>query len=158
MSATVDKSSALRYYRTKSSKPNVKIKKVISPMARPKAKELTERELEVMHAFWRKGETTAAEVRDELEREGRELAYTTVATLVRILCEKNFLEQTNQDRPFRYRPRRTFDEVSGSIVGDIIDRVFGGKREQMLVRMLEERKLTAKERAMLQEILREKKS
>ena len=127
-------------------------------MARPKAKELTERELEVMHAFWRKGETTAAEVRDELEREGRELAYTTVATLVRILCEKNFLEQTNQERPFRYRPLRTFDEVSGSIVGDIIDRVFGGKREQMLVRLLEERRLTAKERAVLHEILREKKS
>jgi BlaI family transcriptional regulator, penicillinase repressor len=127
-------------------------------MPRPKAKELTQRELEVMHAFWRKGETTATEVRDELAREGRDLAYTTVATLVRILCEKGFLEQTNDERPFQYRPLRTFDEVSGSIVGDIIERVFGGKREQMLVRLLEERKLTAKERTVLQDILREKKS
>ena len=54
-------------------------------MSRPRAKELTERELEVMHAFWRKGETTAVDVRDELAREVRDLAYTTVATLVRIL-------------------------------------------------------------------------
>ena len=127
-------------------------------MSRPKAKELTQRELEVMHTFWRKGETTATEVREELAREGRDLAYTTVATLVRILSEKGFLEQTTQERPFQYRPLRTFNEVSGSIVGDIIERVFGGKREQLLVRLLEERKLTAKERAMLQEILREKKS
>lgn len=126
-------------------------------MARPKAKELTQRELEVMHAFWRKGETTATDIRDDLAGEGRDLAYTTVATLVRILCEKGFLEQTTSERPFRYRSARTFDEVSGSIVGDLVDRVFGGKRELLLIRLLEERKLTAKERALLEEILREKK-
>ena len=33
-------------------------------MARPAARELTERELEVMHAFWKRGESTVAEVRD----------------------------------------------------------------------------------------------
>ena len=35
-------------------------------MARPPAKELTERELEVMHVFWKRGESTVAEVRDAL--------------------------------------------------------------------------------------------
>ncbi len=127
-------------------------------MARPKAKELTQRELEVMHAFWNKGESTATEVRDGLATEGRDLAYTTVATLVRILCEKGFLEQTTDERPFRYRPARSFDEVSGSLVWDLIDRVFGGQREQLLVRLLEKRKLTEKERTTLEDILREKTS
>ena len=124
-------------------------------MARPKAKELTERELEVMHAFWRAGETTAADVRDALAKEGRDLAYTTVATLVRILCDKGFLQQTNQERPFTYRPLRSFDEVSGSLVGDLVERLFGGQREQLLLRLLEERKLTPAERAVLEQILRE---
>lgn len=127
-------------------------------MARPKAKELTERELEVMHAFWRTGETTAVDIRDRLAADGRDLAYTTVATLVRILCEKGFLEQTTNERPFRYRTVRTFEEVSGSLVWDLIDRVFGGKREQLLVRMLEQKKLTTAERTTLENILREKKS
>jgi predicted transcriptional regulator len=126
-------------------------------MARPKAKELTERELEVMQAFWRAGETTAADVRDALAKEGRDLAYTTVATLVRILCDKGFLVQTNDERPFRYQPARSFDDVSGNLVWDLVERLFGGKREQLLVRLLEEKKLSAKERAMLEEILREKK-
>jgi predicted transcriptional regulator len=126
-------------------------------MARPRAKELTERELEVMHACWRQGETTVTEIRDALAGEGRDLAYTTVATLIRILCDKGFLEQTNQERPFRYKPVRTFSEVSGSMLGDLVHRVFGGQREQLLLRLLEERKLTPKERAMLQDILREKK-
>jgi predicted transcriptional regulator len=123
-------------------------------MARPKAKELTERELEVMHAFWRTGERTAADVRDALAKEGRDLAYTTVATLVRILCDKGFLVQTNDERPFTYKPARSFNDVSGNLVWDLVERLFGGKREQLLVRLLEEKKLTAKERAMLEEILK----
>lgn len=126
-------------------------------MARPKAKELTERELEVMHAFWRAGETTAADVRDALAADGRDLAYTTVATLVRILCDKGFLVQTNDERPFRYKPARSFDDVSGNLVWDLVERLFGGKREQLLVRLLEEKKLTAKERSVLEEILKEQK-
>jgi BlaI family transcriptional regulator, penicillinase repressor len=127
-------------------------------MARPRAKELTERELEVMHVFWTRGQSMVAEIRDQLAATGRDLAYTTVATLVHILTEKGFLEQTNTERPFLYRPVRSFEDVSGSMVGDMVERVFRGSREQLLVRLLAERRLSAKERAMLEAILREKKS
>jgi BlaI family transcriptional regulator, penicillinase repressor len=126
-------------------------------MVRPTAKELTQRELEVMHVFWTAGQSTVAHVRDQLAAAGRELAYTTVATLVRILAEKGFLEQTNTERPFQFRPVRSFEDVSGSIVGDVVERVFRGSREQLLARLLEQRRLTAKERAALEAILREKK-
>jgi BlaI family penicillinase repressor len=125
-------------------------------MARPKASELTERELEVMHLFWNRGEQTIAAARDELASAGRDLAYTTVATLVRILTEKGFLHQVNEDRPFRYRAIRSFEEVSGNLVTELVRRVFGGSREQLLVRLMDQRKLTAKERAVLEDILSEK--
>ena len=124
-------------------------------MARPRAHELTERELEVMHVFWRRGESTVAEARDDLAGRGRDLAYTTVATLVRILTEKGFLTQTTQERPFRFRPDRSFDEVSSSLLGDLVERVFGGSREKLLVRLMEQRRLTARERALLEDLLRE---
>ena len=127
-------------------------------MARPRARELTERELEVMHLFWEHGEMTIAEVRDELAGSGRDLAYTTVATLVRILDEKDFLQQTNDERPFRYQPVRSFEDVSGSLLGDLMQRVFGGSREQLLIRLLENRKLTAQERRLLRDILKDKQS
>ena len=126
-------------------------------MVRPAAKELTQRELEVMHVFWTCGQSTVAEIRRRLAATGRDLAYTTVATLVRILTEKGFLEQTTTERPFQYRPVRSFEEVSHSILGDLIERLFHGSREQLLVRLLAERRLTAKERAVLEAILREKK-
>lgn len=126
-------------------------------MARPKAKELTERELELMHLFWSIGPATAAEIRDKLAATGRDLAYTTVATLIRILCDKEFLRQLPGERPFQYEPLRSFDEVSRSLLGDLVERVFGGSREQLLLRLVDEQKLTARERRALEKILREEK-
>jgi BlaI family transcriptional regulator, penicillinase repressor len=126
-------------------------------MPRPPVKGLTPRELEIMHIFWSRGLSTMAEVRDELAVTGVNLAYTTVATLVHILMEKGFLEQTNYERPFYYQPVRSYEDVSRTLLGDLVERVFRGSREQLLLRLLEERKLNAKERTMLEEILREKK-
>ncbi len=122
-------------------------------MARPKAKELTERELEVMHVFWERGELTAADVRDALEEQGRDLAYTTVATLVRILLDKKFLSQTCNERPFRFKPARSYQEVSRTMLGDLVERVFGGSRTQLLMQLFEEHKLTPQEQQRLREIL-----
>jgi predicted transcriptional regulator len=124
-------------------------------MARPAAKELTERELEVMHVIWEHGEKTAAEVREFLAAHGRDLAYTTVATLIKILVEKDFLKQTNDERPFIYKPIRSFDDVSRRLVGDLVQRVFQGSREELLMRLLDGKKLTAKERDLLKQVLRE---
>ncbi|MEX0728834.1 MAG: BlaI/MecI/CopY family transcriptional regulator [Planctomycetaceae bacterium] len=125
-------------------------------MARPRSSELTERELEVMHVFWNRGERTIADARDALAGEGRDLAYTTVATLVRILAEKGFLKQMNDERPLRFRAIRTFEDVSGNLLSDLLRRVFGGSREQLLVRLMEQRKLNAKEKAVLKKILEER--
>src|SRR5688572_1626898 len=101
-------------------------------MVRPAAKELTERELEVMHVFWKRGTLTASQVRDCLAKQGIDRAYVTVANLVRLLVEKGFLAQTNEERPFQYRPARAFNDVSRSLVGELLDRVFHGSREELL--------------------------
>ena len=124
-------------------------------MARPAARDLTERELEVMHTFWRQGEGTAMDARDRLAAAGLDLAYPTVANLVRILHEKGFLEQTSDERSFRYQPVRSYEEVSGRLLGDLVERVFRGSREQLLVRLVGHRKLTARERAVLKHLLKE---
>jgi BlaI family penicillinase repressor len=124
-------------------------------MARPPAKELTERELEIMHVFWNRGESTVAEVRDVLAADGLDRAYTTVATLVRILADKAFLVQTNQERPFSFRPARSYEDVSRKMLGELLDRVFRGSREQLLVRLMEQKALTPMERALLGDVLRQ---
>jgi len=125
-------------------------------MARQKAKELTERELELMHVFWEHGEMAIADLQERMRASGRELAYTTVATFVRILCDKDFLLQTTDVRPHRFRPRRSFKDVSGRLVKDLVQKVFGGSREALLLRLMEQRNPTDPERAALERFVRPK--
>ena len=127
-------------------------------MGRPPARDLTERELEVMHIFWKHGKATAAESRDRLAASGLDRTYTTIANLVRTLEDKGFLHQINAERPFVYRPARSYEEVTGRLLGDLVQRVFRGSRSQLLYRLVEQRKLTAEERAVLKQILEEQGS
>jgi predicted transcriptional regulator len=124
-------------------------------MARPAARDLTERELEVMHVYWAASELTAADARDRLADAGRDLSYPTVANLVRTLHEKGFLRPTNDERPFRYVACRSYEDVSGRLLTDLVSRVFRGSREQLFVRLLDGRRLTTRERAVLEALLRE---
>ncbi len=122
-------------------------------MARPKAPELTERELEVMQLFWRTDQATIAQVQQQLQSEGRELAYTTVATLVRILVEKKFLKPTTQQRPHAFRAARSHAEVSGRLLRELVERVFGGSAEAMILRLMEDDALSEAERERLRRLV-----
>lgn len=127
-------------------------------MARPKASELTDRELAVMKVYWQEEESlTADEARRRLSKEGEKLAYTTVANVVRILVEKKCLKPTNDERPFRYKAIRSFEAVSKRLVGDLVSRLFSGSREALLVQLFSRRKLTAKEREFLKALLEEER-
>src|SRR4051812_15644708 len=123
-------------------------------MARPPARELTDRELQIMHHYWRHGPATAQEVRDRLAaQDGLDLAYTTVATLVRILADKGFLEAVNDQRPFRFKATQPYEKVSSRLLEDLVDKVFHGSRQALLLRLLNDKPLSAKERAALQQIV-----
>jgi predicted transcriptional regulator len=108
-----------------------------------------------MHVFWAQGEASAAEARDRLAKSGLDRTYVTIANLVRALEEKGFLRQVNDERPFVYRPARSYEEVTGKLLGDLIQRVFRGSRAQLLYRLVEQRKLTSEERKVLKQILEE---
>lgn len=122
-------------------------------MARPKAPELTDRELAVMQVFWRTEESTAEQARQELLKAGEDVAYVTIANVVRGLLKKGFLKQTHSDRPFRYTAVRSFDDVSTNLLGDFMGRLFQGSRQAMLVQLLKHRKLNTAERELLKQIL-----
>lgn len=124
-------------------------------MAHAHDPQLTQRELDLMHVYWRHGALTAQQARDLLAKAGVDLAYVTVANLVRILVEKNCLEATTTERPFEYRARCSFDDISRPLLGDLVKRVFQGSREQLLVQLLGQKRLTRREREVLEDVLRE---
>ena len=128
-------------------------------MVRPKSTELTDRELAVMQIFWQLSSIEATETaegaRQKLADSGEELAYTTVANVVRGLCDKGFLKQISFERPFQFKAIKSFESVSSRLITDFVSRLFGGSREAMLVQLLERKKLTARERKYLKEVLKE---
>ena len=124
-------------------------------MGRPPAKDLTERELEVMHVFWSRGEVTAAEARDRLAATGLDRTYTTIANLVRGLHDKGFLRQVNDERPFVYRPcghTRTSPGGSWATWSSASSAVLG---PSCCAGSSTSGKLTVEERAVLEEIVKE---
>ena len=122
-------------------------------MARPKNPELTDRELAVMQVFWQTEEATAEQARQELLKAGEDVAYVTIANVVRGLLNKGFLKQTHSDRPYRYTAVRSFDDVSKKLLGAFMGRLFQGSREAMLVQLLNYRKRNKTERELLEQIL-----
>lgn len=124
-------------------------------MARPKATELTPRELAVMQVFWQHKEATADDVHQALNHQGDEIAYVTVANVVRGLDAKGFLKQTTKKRPFCYRAIRSFEQVSKNLVGDLLSRLFDGSREAMLVHLLDRKTLSDEEKCYLKQVLEE---
>lgn len=108
-------------------------------MPRKKNEQLTPLELEIMNVLW---ETGAANVQTVQGRLGRELAYTTVQTMLNVLHRKDKVTRELREKAYFYRPAVSQSQVMRQTVGDIVDRMFGGSAESLVMNLLETRRLT----------------
>ena len=106
---------------------------------------LTRAESELMALFWRHGAMTVSALHERLS----DRAYTSLATLVKILEQKGYVKKTRADRAFVYRPARPRQQVLGGMVREFIDRVFDGASRPMLLHLVKETRLSDKERKAL---------
>ena len=111
---------------------------------------LTEQELEIMKVVWERDSVTVRDVYEALLKR-RKVAYTTVMTMMKILEQKQYLNRTQLDRAYVYRPAQPKRQVVGAMVRDFINRVFNGATEPLLVHLVEEHDLSPEE---LEEIAR----
>lgn len=96
---------------------------------------LTELQMRVMDTIWDRGEATVSEVRDALHPE-RNLARTTVATLLSRLEERELLDHRTRGREYVYRPLVERKDVRRSMIREFTDRVFGGDVAGMIRHLL----------------------
>jgi len=113
-------------------------------MSRRPSPTLTEAELEIMQVVWDLGEATVREVHEAL-LERRQTAYTTVMTTMGILADKGHLERSKDGRAFVYRPVESKGRVISGMVEDFVDRVFDGSARPLLVSLIKDRRLSAKD-------------
>ena len=98
-------------------------------------------------------------VRDVYEtlRERRQIAYTTVMTMMTILDQKGFLKRSpGEDRAYVYEPARSRQAVMRAMVNEFLDRVFGGSANPLMLHLLENKHLTAKDLDELRRAIRKK--
>lgn len=123
-------------------------------MARPKTEHLTPLELEIMHVLW---ETGAANVQTVQQHLKRELAYTTVQTMLNILHRKAKVKRTLKDRAYFYKPAVSRRQEVSQHLGDLVERLFGGSAESLVVSLLETKHLTPAKLARLNKLVTEAK-
>ena len=113
-----------------------------------KAPALTGLELRIMQVIWRRGASTVSDVQAELKPP---LAYTTVQTMLNILERKGKLRRQLEGRAYVYSARVSRAKVLGHGVRDLIDRMFGGSSEELVMSLLKSRQIDAKKLAELTE-------
>ncbi len=121
-------------------------------MVKKKVEHLTPLELEIMHVLWDTGPANVQTVQQKLKRE---LAYTTVQTMLNILHRKGKAKRTLKDRAYFYRPAVSRKQVLSKHVVDVVDRLFGGSAESLVMSLVETKHLTAAKLARLHKLLEE---
>jgi len=121
-------------------------------MAQRKTERLTPLELEIMEVLW---ETGAANVQAVQQRLRRELAYTTVQTMLNILHRKGKVKRALKDRAYFYKPAVSRRQVVRQTVNDLVEHLFGGSVENLVMSLVETKHLTAEKMARLNKLLKE---
>lgn len=109
---------------------------------------LTKLELRIMQVIWRCGASTVSAVQAELDPP---LAYTTVQTMLNILERKGKLRRELQGRAYVYSAKVTEAKALGHVMRDLVDRMFGGSSEELVMSLLKSRQLDARKLAELTE-------
>lgn len=115
---------------------------------RPAKIDLTRLELKIMQVIWRLGRCTVSAVQAELKPA---LAYTTVQTMLNILERKGKLDRELEGRAYVYSAKVTEDKALGQTLRDVIDRMFGGSSEELVMSLLKSRQIDARRLAKLTE-------
>lgn len=116
---------------------------------------LTETELELMNILWKRGEGSVHDVLERLPPD-RNLAYTSVSTILRILEQKKFLESRKEGRGHIYVPRVSKQQYEGTSLQHLVKKVFDGTPSSMVRRLLETTDLTEEELRSIRSLLNER--
>jgi BlaI family transcriptional regulator, penicillinase repressor len=114
---------------------------------------LTKLELQIMQAVWKLGTSNVSAVQENLEQR---LAYTTVQTMLNILEKKGKLKRTLVGRSYEYSATVTEAAASGHAVRDLVDRMFGGSSEELVMSLIKSKQINAKQIARLSKMLEKK--
>src|SRR6204780_2969104 len=100
--------------------------------------QLTPLELQIMNVLWDCGASNVQSVQEKLSPK---LAYTTVQTMLNVLHRKGRVRRRLRGRAFDYAPVLTREKAASNAIGDMIERLFGGSVEALLMSLVKSKEL-----------------
>ena len=114
----------------------------------------TDAELAILAVLWERGASTVREVHEELRR-SRPAGYTTTLKQMQVMFEKRLLERDGSRRAHVYRPAIPEERTLRRIAGELLERVFGGSAEKLVMHALQAKKLSAGELGKIKRLIDE---
>ncbi len=102
---------------------------------------LGETEMEVLHHVWDMGEATVKQVRKRILN-NREVAYTTIMTVMKNLTEKGYLKYRKDGVTYVYSPAKEPDSVRSNLIKDLVTKVFKGSPKELIQALVNSEDLT----------------
>jgi len=112
--------------------------------------------LRIMKLLWDRGEATVGDVLGALGGE-RDLAYTTMATMLRKMEARGLVRHRLDGRSFVYRPAVAADAVTRGMADHLLDRLFEGSLSDMVSHLLTTREVSREELSKLERLIAERK-
>ncbi len=125
-------------------------------MTRPRIHRLGDLQLRIMKVLWSRGEATVATVHGAVAEE-RELAYTTVATMLRKMEARGLVRHRLEDRSFVYEPVVREEAVSRGMADHLLERLFEGSLADMVQHLLSTREVSREELSKIERLIAERK-
>ncbi len=123
-------------------------------MARPKSKGPTERERAILRVLWDRGPSTVREVHETLAKRS-DTGYTTTLKQLQIMAAKGLVARDESVRSHVYRARLNEERAQRQLVRNLLDHVFGGSAEKLVMHALEAKRAKPEELAQIRKFLDE---
>lgn len=116
--------------------------------------QLGETEMEVLHHVWALGEATVADVRERILEE-RDVAYTTIMTVMKKLADKGYLQYREEGRTYVYSPAQEPGAVQHSLLRRLMERVFKGSPMALVQTLVQHEDLSDEDLAEIRKMIDE---
>ena len=114
----------------------------------------TEAELDILSVLWERGPSTVRQVHEELT-DKRKTGYTTVLKLMQIMADKGLVRRDESGHAHVYRAAITRQRTQKQAVGQMLEQLFDGSAQQLVMQALSAKKSTTEELAEIRQLLDE---
>lgn len=112
----------------------------------------TDAELAVLNVLWDRGPSTVRQIHEVLSGD-RDLGYTTVLKSLQVMTEKGLVLRDESERSHIYAAAQTATQTQRSLLGDLMERAFGGSAAQLVIQALHAKRATKQELAEIRRLL-----